>query len=86
MILGSFQKQTRKMTTDWMEKIMPHCFDNFFADKENIYSRLFKICQSDTSNKVLTPISPNFYTLQTWNDNSNNNSNEDNKTKVEIFL
>ena len=43
---------------------------------------LFKICQSDTSNKVLTPISPNFYTLQTWNDNLN----EDNKTKVEIFL
>jgi hypothetical protein len=60
MIFGSFQKQTRKMTVAWMVKNMPHCFDNFFADKENIYSRLFKICQSDTSNKVLTPISPNF--------------------------
>jgi len=82
MIFGSFQKQTRKMTTAWMEKIMPHCFDNFFGDKENICARLFKICQSDTSNKVLTPISPNFYTLQTWNDNSN----EGNKTKVEIFF
>ena len=41
------------------------------VDKENIYSRFLKTCQSDTSNKVLTPISPNFYTLQTWNDNSN---------------
>ena len=68
MIFGSFQKQKRKMMTAWMEKNHAFLFWQFFRWQRKY---LFKICQSDTSNKVLTPISPNFYTLQTWNDNSN---------------
>ena len=38
-------KQEKCRWLEW-KKIMPHCFDNFFVDKENIYSKFVKVIQA----------------------------------------